>query len=47
MRQQALDLIDSALHAALDSWIEAQRPGWERLMLWQWHVCQASEARRP
>lgn len=36
-----LECLDAALHRALDGYINAQRPGWGRAQLAQWHVCNA------
>lgn len=35
--------LDRILHVLLDPYIERHLPGWGRLQVWQWHVCQASE----
>jgi hypothetical protein len=37
--------LDDFLHRALDSYIDAHRPGWGTLQVWQHRVCDAFERR--
>lgn len=45
MTTRTLRHLDTVLHRVLDWYLERQLPGWGRLQLWQWYVCDALEQR--